>query len=145
MLTMDRPKTLYYKDEKGRYREYQEPEPPFANALYRKVVRGKKTYYEPISMLIDRDLGEGVWVVVKNIYGKSYSNGKYLNDCFMCLKASDIQETPLSKLGGMDKLADWLCHNWDKLPKDKSRADLCRAIVGVLFQYENRNENEMPI
>lgn len=140
---MDRSKKLYYKDEKGRYREYQEPEPPFDNALYRKMLHGKKVVYEPVSMLQDRDLGEGVWVVVKNIYGKSYSNGKYLNDCFMCLKASDIQDTPLSKLGGMDKLADWLCHNWEKLPKDKSRADLCRAIVGVLFQYENRNgEND---
>jgi len=140
---METPKKIYYKDEKtGRYRELKTPEPPFSNALYRKVVRGKKTYYEPVSMCISRDLEEGVWVVVKNCYGKSFTNGKYLNDCFMCLKASDIQETPLSKLGGMDKLADWLCHNWDKLPKNKSVYDLCRAIVGVLFQYEENKKEK---
>ena len=138
---MDRPKKLYYKDEKGRYREYQEPEPPFDNALYRKYVYGKKVYYKPVSMSIEKDLDEGVWVITKHTYGKSYSTGRYLRDCFMCQKASDIQEMPLSKLGGMDKLADWLCHNWDKLPKDKSQYDLCRSIVGVLFQYENQNGN----
>lgn len=127
---------LYVKLPNGRYQAYQEPEPPFDNVLYRKYIFGKKAYYKPVSMCIEKDLEEGVWVVVKHMYGKSYSTGKYLNDCFMCQKASDIQETPLSKLGGMDKLADWLCHNWDKLPKDKSKYDLCRAIVGLLFQYE---------
>jgi hypothetical protein len=59
----------------------------------------------------------------------------------MCLKASDIQETPLSKLGGMEKLADWLCTNWNKLPNNKSQYDLCRAIVGLLFNYEKEKEN----
>ena len=131
---------LYIKNEKGRYEPYREPEPPFDNVLYRKVQRGKKFVYEPQSMCFDKGLEEGVWVVVKHIYGKSYSTGKFLCDSFMCLKASDIQETPLSKLGGMDKLADWLCHNWDKLPKNKSQYDLCRAIVGLLFQYEKGKE-----
>ena len=136
------PQKLYYKDEKGRYRVYQEPEPPFDNVLYRKVLHGKKIVYEPQSMCIDKGLEEGVWVVVKHLYGKSYTTGKYLNDCFLCLKASDIQETPLSKLGGMDKLADWLCHNWDKLPKQTSQYDFCRAIVGMLFQYENKKDGK---
>lgn len=135
---MEKPMQLFYKDEKGRYRVYQEPEPPFDNVLYRKVKRGKKIVYEPQSMCIDTGLEEGVWVVVKHFYGKSYTTGKYLHDCFLCQKASDIQETPLSKLGGMDKLADWLCHNWDKLPKNTSQYDFCRAIVGLLFQYENK-------
>lgn len=136
------PQKLYYKDEKGRYRVYQEPEPPFDNVLYRKVLHGKKIVYEPQSMCIDKDLDEGVWVVVKNLYGKSYTTGKYLHDCFLCLKASDIQETPLSKLGGMDKLADWLSHNWEKLPKQTSQYDFCRAIVGLLFQYENKDDGK---
>lgn len=128
---------LYVKNKKGRYVPYQEPEPPYHNVLYRKVVRGKKVYYEPQSMCIDKGLDEGVWVVTKNTYGKSYTSGKYLNDCFMCLKASDIQDTPLSKLGGMNKLAHWLCSNWDNLPRNKSTFELCYAIVGLLFQYEN--------
>ncbi|MEE1277662.1 MAG: hypothetical protein UHE86_01185 [Acutalibacteraceae bacterium] len=59
-----------------------------------------------------------------------------MNESYLCLKASDIQDMPLSKLGGMEKLADWLCDNWDKLPKNTSPYDFCRAIVGLLFQYE---------
>jgi len=127
---------LYVKLPNGRYEEYREPVQEYDNKLYRKTMRGNKAYYEPCSMLMTDDLPEGVWVVTKHIYGKHYSTGKYLNDCFMCLKASDIQETPLSKLGGMDKLADWLCTNWDKLPKNKSQYELCQAIVGLLFNYE---------
>ena len=137
----DKPK-LYVKNDKGRYEPYKEPEPPFDNVLYRKVRRGNKTYYEPQSMCVDKGLEEGVWVVVKHVYGKCYSNGEYLYDCFRCLKASDIQETPLSKLGGMDKLADWLCHNLDKLPENASKYDFCRAIVGLLFQYENQKDGK---
>lgn len=131
---------LYVKLPNGRYQAYKEPEPLFSNALYRKYVFGKKTYYKPVSLCLTKDLDEGVWVVVKHIYGKSYSTGKCLNDMFMCYKASDIQETPLSKLGGMEKLADWLCHHWDELPKDKSQHDRCRAIVGLLFRYENESK-----
>lgn len=133
---------LYIKLPNGRYQAYQEPEPPFDNVLYRKVLRGKKVIYEPQSMCSDKGLEEGVWVVTKLIYGKSYSNGKYLYDCFMCLKASDIQDVQLSKLGGMNKLADYLSCNWDKLPKNKSQYDLCRAIVGLLFQYEKEKDEK---
>lgn len=127
---------LYIKNEKGRYVEYQEPEPPFDNVLYRKVVRGKKVTYEPRSMCLDTGLEEGVWVVVKHKYSKSYSSGKYLNACFMCMKASDIQHVSLAKLGGMDKIADVLCRHWDELPKESSLYDKCRAIVGLIFKYE---------
>ncbi len=133
---MEKPMQLFYKDEKGRYRVYQEPEPPFDNVLYRKVKRGKKIVYEPQSMCSDKGLEEGVWVVTKHLYGKSYSTGMYLRDCFMCQKASDIQDADLSKLGGMDKLADFLCHHWNELPRDKSQHDFCRAVVGLLFKYK---------
>ena len=67
---------LYVKNDKGRYEPYKEPEPPFDNALYRKYTYGKKTYYKPVSMGVEHDLGEGVWVVTKHTYGKSFSNGK---------------------------------------------------------------------
>lgn len=132
---------LYVKLPNGRYQAYQEPEPPFDNVLYRKYKRGNKIVYEPQSMCSVNGLDEGVWVVTKHTYAWSYANGKYLNDCFMCLKASDIQETPLSKLGGMDKLADYLSHNWDKLPKNKSQYELCQAIVGLLFNYEKEKQD----
>ncbi len=133
---------LYYKNEKGRYVEYRDPEPPYNNVLYRKYMRGKKAHYDPVSMRInDNGLEEGVWVITKTIYGRSISSGRYLNECFMCMKASDIQDTPLSKLGGMSKLVDWLSHHWNELPKDKSQYDLCRAIVGILFRYEDEHKN----
>lgn len=122
---------LYVKNEKGRYEEYREPVQEYDNKLYRKV--GKK--YEPCSMLMTDDLPEGVWVVTKHKYGKSSASGKYLYENFMCMKAGDIQDVSLAKLGGMDKLADYLSHNWDKLPKNKSQYELCRAIVGLLFNY----------
>ena len=137
---MEKPK-LYVKNEKGRYEPYREPEPPYNNVLYRKVKRGNKTVYVPQSMRLSYEIGEGVWVVVKNTYGKSYTSGKYLNDCFMCLKASDIQEVSLAKLGGMEKLADYLSFRWGDLPRNVSQADLCRAIVGLLFEYEKEKEN----
>ena len=128
---------LYIKNDKGEFEPYRDPEPPYDNVLYRKC--GKR--YEPCSMLLSHDLDEGVWVVTKQTYGKSYTSGKYLRDCFLCQKASDIQDMPLSKLGGMEKLADHLSHNWKKLPKDVSQHELCRAIVGILFEYE---ENKKP-
>lgn len=133
---------LYVKNDKGCYEPYREPEPPYDNVLYRKVMRGKKVVYEPQSMCSDKGLGEGVWVVTKHTYAKSYTNGKYLNDCFMCLKASDIQETPLSKLGGMNKLANFLCENWEKVSNKPSLYETCCAIVGVLFQYEEKQDEE---
>lgn len=136
---MEKPK-LYVKNEKGRYEPYREPEPPYDNVLYRKVMRGNKTVYIPQSMRLSKEIEEGVWVVVKNTYGKSYTSGKYLNDCFMCLKASDIQDVSLAKLGGMEKLANYLSFRWGDLPRNVSQADLCRAIVGILFEYEKERD-----
>lgn len=122
---------LYVKNEKGRYEEYREPVQEYDNKLYRKI--GKK--YEPYCMRITEDLPEGVWVVTKHKCGKSFASGKYLYENFMCMKAGDIQDVSLAKLGGMDKVADYLCSNWDKLPKNKSQYELCQAIVGLLFNY----------
>lgn len=137
---MEKPK-LYVKNKNGRYEPYREPEPPYNNVLYRKVKRGNKTVYVPQSMRLSDEIGEGVWVVIKNTYGKSYTSGKYLNDCFMCLKASDIQEVSLAKLGGMERLAHHLSAHWSELPRDVSQYELCRAIVGLLFEYEKEKEN----
>lgn len=126
---------LYIKNENGEFERYKEPEPPYNNVLYRKS--GNR--YEPYSMLLSRELGEGVWVVTKHTYGKSFTSGEYLRNCFLCQKASDIQEVSLAKLGGMEKLAAHLSENWNKLPKETSQYDLCRAIVGILFEYKEKN------
>lgn len=120
---------LYIKNEKGRYEEYREPMQEYDNKLYRKV--GKK--YEPCSMLITDDLPEGVWVVTKHECGKSSASGKYLYEKFLCMKAGDIQDVSLAKLGGMEKLAHYLAQHWGKLPNGVSQYELCQAIVGILF------------
>lgn len=127
---------LYVRLPNGRYEEYREPVQEYDNKLYRKVVRGSKAYYEPCSMLMTKDLPEGVWVVVKHYGSKSISNGRYMLENYMCLKTGDIQDVSLSKLGGMERLANYLSQHWNELPKDWSQYDLCRAIVGLLFQYE---------
>ena len=136
---MERQK-LYVKLPNGRYQEYREPVQEYDNKLYRKVVRGNRVQYEPCSMLMTDDLPEGVWVVVKHRGSKSISSGRYMLENYMCMKAGDIQDVSLSKLGGMEKLSHYLSQHWNELPKDLSQYDTCRAIVGLLFQYENEKE-----
>ena len=131
---------LYVKLPNGRYEEYREPIQEYDNKLYRKVVRGSKVHYEPCSMLMTNDLPEGVWVVVKHHGSKSFSSGKYMYENYMCMKASDIQEVSLAKLGGMERLSHYLSQHWNELPKNNSQYDLCRAIVGLLFNYEKEKE-----
>lgn len=138
---MEKP-TLYIKLPNGRYEEYHEPIQEYDNKLYRKVVRGTRTSYEPCSMLMTRDLEEGVWVVTKHKGHRSITSGKYMLENYLCLKTGDIQEVSLAKLGGMERLSDYLSRHWDELPRDKSQYDLCRAIVGLLFKYEKEKEQE---
>ena len=138
---METPK-LYIKNEKGRYEEYKEPPSPYSNCLYRRIKIGKKVTYEPCSMLMTDDLGEGVWVVVKHIGSKSITSGLYMRDMYMCQKASDIQDVSLAKLGGMERLADYLSNHWNELPTNTSTYDLCRAIVGMLFKYEKEKDGK---
>lgn len=136
---MEKPK-LYVKNEKGRYVPYQEPVQEYDNKLYRKNVHGKKVVYEPCSMCMTNDLGEGVWVVIKHRGSKSITSGKYMYENFMCFKASDIQEVSLAKLGGMERFAHHLSAHWGDLPKNVSQYELCRAIVGLLLEYEKERD-----
>ena len=129
---------LYIKNAKGRYEEYKEPVQEYDNKLYRKI--GNK--YEPCSMLMTDDLPEGVWVVTKHYGSRSITNGKYMLEKYLCLKASDIQEVSLAKLGGMEKFAHYLAQHWRELPHGVSQYELCQAIVGILFNYEKEKNNE---
>ena len=128
--------TLYVKNEKGKYVEYVEPVQEYDNKLYRKI--GNK--YKPCSMLVN-DLPEGVWVVVKHYGSKSFTSGKYMLENYMCLKAGDIQDVSLAKLGGMERLAHYLSQHWNEIPKNDSVYDICRHIVGILLNYEKEKEN----
>ena len=124
----------------GKAETIRQPIQEYDNKLYRKVVRGSKVHYESCSMLMTNDLPEGVWVVVKHRGSKSISNGKYLYENYMCMKAGDIQEVSLAKLGGMERLSHYLSQHWNELPKNNSQYNLCRAIVGLLFEYEKEKE-----
>lgn len=124
---------LYVKNDKGLYEPYVEPVQEYDNKLYRKV--GNR--YESCSMLMDDDLGEGVWVVVKHEGCKSFTSGKYILDRYMCLRAGDIQPVSLAKLGGMEKITHELSRHWNELPRDVSQYDLVRAVVGLMFKYCN--------
>ena len=129
---MEKKPTLYIKKPNGRYKKYVEPEPVLDNALYRRV--GKK--YEPVSMMMEANsLPEGVWVVMKHKYSRQYANADYLLKVFGLEKASDIEETPLSKIGGMAKLGDHLATNWKKITGD-TVYEQCYSIVKILFDYE---------
>lgn len=123
---------LYIKNDKGRYVPYVEPQQERDNKLYRK--EGNR--YVPCSMLMTDDLPEGVWVVTKHPGGRSITNGKYLYERYGCYKASDIQDVPLATLGGLERLAHTLSSHWSELPRDTSQYDLCRAIVGLLYKYQ---------
>lgn len=125
---------LYRKLPNGRYEEYKAPEPPYRNALYIKEGNRYIPWY--MNLRTSDSLSEGVWVVTKNNYGMSMSNGKYLYDSFLCMKASDILEAPtLAELGGWNKMADYLSKNWDKV--DKSCIDaICKSVVGILMNYK---------
>lgn len=134
---MDNKPKLYVKLPNGRYKEYIEPEPEYDNKLYRKV--GNK--YVPCSMQETSNLDEGVWVVVRHKGHKSFTNGKYLLDRYMCLKAGEIQDVSLSTLGGFERLTEHLVHHWEEIPQNCSRYDLARAIVGILFEYGNEQKS----
>ena len=131
---------LYVKLPNGRYEEYIEPIREFDNRLFRKVEHGNRVTYEPCSMLMTEDLPEGVWVVLRHKGCRSFTNGIYLLENYMCMKAGDIQEVSLARLGGMERLAHHLSTHWDELPKNTSQYGLCQAIVGMLFKYEKEKE-----
>ena len=133
---------LYIKLPNGRYEEYHAPEPKTDNRLFRRIVRGGKVTYEPCSMLMTDDLPEGVWVVTKQPGSKSITSGRYLYDRYMCMKSGDIQEVSLARLGGMERFANHLCSHWNEIPNGCSIHDTCRAIVSILFKYEQERNNE---
>jgi hypothetical protein len=107
------------------------------NALYRKVGRR----YVATNMLMPDaySLPEGVWVVTKNRYSTQTTSSNYLKKVFNLDKASDIENVSLAKLGGMQKLANHLCQNLDKV-NGETTYDRCCQIVKILFDYKDEQE-----
>lgn len=134
---MENKTKLYVKLPNGRYQEYHEPVQEYDNKLYRKV--GNK--YVPCSMLETSSLDEGVWVVVHHKGRKSYINGNYILDKYLCLKAGDIQDVSLSEIGGLERLTEHLVSHWEEIPQNVSRYDIARAIVGIIYKYKNEQKS----
>jgi hypothetical protein len=133
---MNKKPKLYTKEPNGRYKEYVEIEPKYDNALYRRV--GKR--YEPVSMADTCSaLPEGIWVVMRNKYYLQTANSDYLRKVFKLEKTGDIEEMPLSKIGGMTKLGNYLAENWEKVTGD-TQYERCYSIVKILFDYEKQNK-----
>lgn len=135
---MNKPK-LYIKKGNGRYEPYVEPErPKYDNALYRRC--GKK--YEPVQMVLDTvSWQEGVFVVTRNrsaLQPDSWTSAEYLQKIFKLYKASDIENVSISKLGGMQKLADHLSRHWNEID-GASTYEMAASVVAILMNYEEES------
>ena len=129
---------LYIK-ENGRYKPYVEPERPECdNALYRRI--GKR--YEPVNMMLEcHSWQEGVFVVTKNRSASqpdSWTSAEYLQQIFKLYKAGDIENVSIAKLGGMQKLADYLSRHWNEI-NGASTYEKAASIVAILMNYEKDN------
>lgn len=134
---MEKPK-LYIKLPNGRYEEYSEPERPmYDNALYRRI--GKK--YEPVNMNLEcHSWQEGVFVVTKNHSAQqpdSWTSAEYLQQIFKLYKAGDIENVSIAKLGGMQKLANYLSTHWNEV-SGASQYERCASIVAILMNYKEK-------
>ena len=135
MSKKEKPK-LYERLPNGRYQEWMEPERPECdNALYRRV--GKR--YEPVKIVLEAmSWQEGVFVVTKNRSAQqpdSWTSGEYLQKIFKLYKAGDIENVSIAKLGGMQKLADYLSMHWNEV-SGASQYERCASIVAILMNYK---------
>ena len=131
-----RPK-LFFKNEKGRYEEWHEPERPECdNALYRRI--GKR--YEPVNMIFEcHSWQEGVFAVTRNhstMKPYHWISGSYLQEIFKLYKCGEIENVSIGKLAGMDKLANYLCRHWQEV-EGASTYERCASIVAILMRYED--------
>ena len=136
---MRKPK-LYIKKENGRYEPYIEPQrPEHDNALYRR--RGKK--YEPVLMALEcHSWHEGVFVVTKNhsmLQPDSWTSAEYLQEIFKLYKAGDIENVSIAKLGGMQKLANYLSRHWNEITGTNTY-EKAASVVAILMNYEKETK-----
>jgi hypothetical protein len=141
-MKKDKPK-LYERLPNGRYREWKEPErPKYDNALYRRV--GKK--YIPHDMLFRNDFSwqEGVFVVTKNhcaLKPNSWTSAEYLQQIFKLYKAGDIENVSIAKLGGMQKLADYLSRHWNEI-EGANTYEKAASVIAILMNYNEKNNEK---
>ena len=129
---------LYTKNEKGRYEEYQIPDLDVSETLFRRI-NGK---YVPVSINCANDLPEGIWVVTRGRSSREIISGKYLQELMMLEKASDLKEMPsLAELGSWRKCANYVLYEIGDIFA-MSKIEIVNAIVGKVFEYSKKYENE---
>ena len=130
--------TLYTKNEKGRYEEYQIPDLDISDTLFRRI-NGK---YVPVSINCANDLPEGVWVVTRGRSSREIISGKYLEELMMLNKVSDLKEMPsLAELGSWRKCANYVLNEIGDI-FSMSKIEIVNAIVGKVFEYSKKSKDE---
>ena len=129
---------LYTKNEKGRYEEYQIPDLDMSDTLFRRI-NGK---YVPVSIYCAKDIPEGIWVVTRGRSSREIISGKYLKESMMLDKVSDLKEMPsLAELGSWRKCANYVLNEMGDIFA-MSKIEIVNAIVGKVFEYSKKYENE---
>ena len=124
---------LYIKNDKGRYEPYTIPEHDIDNTMYRRI-NGK---YVPVSMLVDDDILEGIWVVTSRPSVRSITNGTYLRESFKLDKVADLQRLPMTKIAGMKQCVDHILWNERFSIDGKSLHDIVSEVVGMVYKYND--------
>lgn len=131
---------LYIKNDKGRYEPYKPEEPETDNKLYRKI-NGK---YVPCKMEIESNsLSEGVWVVTRYRSCTGIGSGEYLREQFRLEKCSDLDKVPLSKIGSLEKCAQYVTSELRLMNTScMCNHEFVRAIIGKVFEYYTGKDKE---
>ena len=124
---------LYIKNDKGRYEPYTIPEHDIDKTMYRRV-NGK---YVPVSMLVDDNIPEGIWVVTSRPSVRSITNGTYLRESFKLDKVADLQRFPMTKIASMKQCVDHILYNERFSIDGKSVHDIVSEVVGMVYKYND--------
>ena len=124
---------LYIKNDKGRYEPYSIPEHDIDKTMYR-CVNGK---YVPVSMLVDDDIPEGIWVVTSRPSVRSITNGTYLRESFKLDKVANLQRFPMTKVASMKQCVDHILWNERFSIDGKSAHDIVSEVVGMVYKYND--------
>lgn len=124
---------LYIENDKGKYEPYSIPEHDIDKTMYRRI-NGK---YVPVSMLVDDDIPEGVWVVTSRPSVRSITNGTYLRESFKLDKVADLQRFPMTRIACMKKCVDHILYNERFSIDGKSVHDIVSEVVGMVYKYDD--------
>ena len=124
---------LYIKNDKGRYEPYSIPEHDIDKTMYRRI-NGK---YVPVSMSVDDDILEGIWVVTSRHSIRSITNGTYLRESFKLDKVANLHQFPMTKIASMKQCVDHILWNERFSIDGKSVHDIVSEIVGMEYKYND--------